>query len=80
MKITSKGQLTIPIEIREALGLHPDTEVEFQVEGNAVKISKKTSNAASRGQRLVQKIRGRFAVNMTTEEIMKLTRQDDDAS
>ena len=29
MRITSKGQVTIPQHIREELGLHPNTEVEF---------------------------------------------------
>ncbi len=33
MRITSKGQVTIPVEIRERLGLLPDCEVEFVVEG-----------------------------------------------
>ena len=31
MRITSKGQVTIPIVIRERLGLHPNTEVEFEI-------------------------------------------------
>ena len=38
MRITSKGQVTIPIEIREKLGLLPNTEVEFHVVGDAVRI------------------------------------------
>jgi AbrB family looped-hinge helix DNA binding protein len=38
MRITSKGQVTIPQDIRERIGLLPDTEVEFEVVGNAVKI------------------------------------------
>ena len=29
MKITTKGQVTIPVEIRERLGLLPETEVRF---------------------------------------------------
>ena len=33
VRITSKGQVTIPIEIREHLGLLPNSEVEFEVEG-----------------------------------------------
>jgi AbrB family looped-hinge helix DNA binding protein len=40
MRITSKGQVTIPQDIRERIGLLPDTEVEFEVVGNAVKIRK----------------------------------------
>ena len=38
MRITSKGQVTIPVEIRERLGLLPNSEVDFEVEGNAVRI------------------------------------------
>lgn len=38
MRITSKGQVTIPLSIREQLGLLPDTEVEFKVDRDAVRI------------------------------------------
>ena len=40
MRITSKGQVTIPVEIREQLGLTPNTEVEFEVIGDAVYLKK----------------------------------------
>ena len=40
MRITSKGQVTIPIEIREKLGLLAETEVTFEVAGDAVRIRK----------------------------------------
>jgi AbrB family looped-hinge helix DNA binding protein len=40
MRITSKGQVTIPMEIREKMGLLPDTEVEFEVAGNTVCLKK----------------------------------------
>ena len=37
MRITSKGQVTIPQAIREKAGLHPHTEVEFHyVRGQVV--------------------------------------------
>jgi len=74
MKITTKGQVTIPQEIREKTGLLPDTEVEFIVTGNAVKIVKARNQARSRGTRIVQRLRGSASVRMTTDEIMKLTR------
>jgi AbrB family looped-hinge helix DNA binding protein len=38
MRITSKGQITIPSEIREQLGLTPNSEVILEVEGNTVRI------------------------------------------
>jgi len=38
MRITSKGQVTIPAEIRERAGLLPQTEVEFEFDGKVVRI------------------------------------------
>ena len=73
MKITTKGQVTIPQEIRERMGLLPDTEVEFVVRGNVVQIVKSRS-AKSRGEKIVSAMRGRGTVKMSTDEIMKMTR------
>ena len=33
-KITSKGQVTVPKAVRDALGIHEGDEVIFRVEGN----------------------------------------------
>lgn len=76
MKITTKGQVTIPQAIREKLGLLPHTEVDFEVRGDVVVVTKATGNA-TRGRRIVDAIRGRGDVPMTTEEILALTRGDD---
>ncbi len=73
MTITSKGQVTIPIEIREKLGLHSGTEVEFEILGEAVRI-KKARGRPSRGEALVSRLRGKGTVKMSTDEIMALTR------
>lgn len=78
MRITSKGQVTIPIEIRRQAGLLPDTEVEFVVEDGNVVVRKATRASAGRGQRLVESLRGRAQAGWTTEEIMALTRGEDD--
>jgi AbrB family looped-hinge helix DNA binding protein len=75
MRITSKGQVTIPIEIREKLGLLPETEVEFRVEGNAVRLIKvRGGRARTRGQNVVANLRGTSDTKMSTEEILALTR------
>jgi len=75
MRITSKGQVTIPVEIREKLGLLPDSEVEFEVVGNAVQLRKaRRGRKLSRGRSLVARMRGRGQVRMTTDEILALTR------
>ena len=73
MRITSKGQVTIPIEIREKLGLLPSTEVEFDVVGNSVRI-RKAQNKRRRGKLVVEHLRGKSTVRMTTDEILALTR------
>ena len=74
MRLTSKGQVTIPIEIRERLGLRPDTEVSFDVVGDSVRIRKR-GGAHGRGRRLVARMSGKGSVRMTTEEILALTRR-----
>jgi AbrB family looped-hinge helix DNA binding protein len=75
MRITSKGQVTIPVEIREKLGLLPQSEVEFELVGNAVRIRKaRGTRRRSRGRSLVARLRGKGTVRMSTEEILELTR------
>ena len=73
MRITSKGQVTIPVEIREKLGFLPDTDVEFEMEGNTVRL-KKVERSSRRGRETISRMRGRGTGRMSTDEIMKLTR------
>jgi antitoxin PrlF len=73
MRITSKGQVTIPIEVRQKAGLLPDTEVEFVVRGNTV-IVKKAEKTPRRGRRLLTIMRGKATKRLGTDEIMALTR------
>ncbi len=76
MRITAKGQVTIPQEIRDQLGFLPETEVDFQVDGNTVRLVKvKPRRGLSRGQTAIQRLRGSSDVKMTTEEILALTRK-----
>lgn len=75
MRITSKGQVTIPANIRAAAGLMPNTEVAFEYDGTAVRIVPVASTRKpTRGEALVAHLRGRGDVNLTTEQIMALTR------
>jgi antitoxin PrlF len=73
MKITSKGQVTIPREIREQAGLLPGTEVEFVVRGNNVLLRKERS-MNRRGRSLVAALAGKGRARMSTDQIMALTR------
>jgi AbrB family looped-hinge helix DNA binding protein len=78
MRITSKGQVTIPVEIREKAGLLPGTEVDFQVDGATVYIFKaRTPKRETRGQEIVRRLRGSATVKMSTDEIMALTRGEE---
>lgn len=75
MRVTSKGQVTIPVEIRERLGLLPNSEVEFVVEGNAVRIRKARGRGRSgRGRSIVERMRGRATSRLSTDQILALTR------
>jgi len=77
MRITSKGQVTIPIELRERAGLLPETEVDFEFDGESVRIVRAAHpKKAGRGARLVAHLRGRGDIGMSTDAIMALTRGD----
>jgi len=78
MRITSKGQVTIPQAVREQTGLLPNTEVDFIVDAGSVRIIKTaTATRASRGAKAVRCLRQhRRRVEMTTDQIMALTRGD----
>ena len=77
MRITTKGQVTIPQDIRERLGLLPYSEVEFDVVGDSVRIRKR-KGTKSRGQRLLELMRrAKPKPGMTTDELMAMTRGED---
>ena len=58
MRITSKGQVTIPQAVREQTGMLPNTEVDFVVEGDAVRIVRVAAGKRpSRGTRAVRALR-----------------------
>lgn len=76
MQITSKGQVTIPQEIRNRLGLLPHTEVEFEVTGDHARIRKAGSKTSLRGSMALKVLRGTADTRMTTDQILALTRSE----
>jgi len=77
MRITTKGQVTIPQEIREELGLLPNTEVTFDIiDGEArLRKARRGGSKLSRGDAVIQRLRGaRTSNKLTTDEIMALMR------
>lgn len=74
MRVTTKGQVTIPQHIREKLGITPSTEVDFvEQKGRVFLVKRKGKKVVTRK---FAKLRGIATVKMTTDEIMALTRAD----
>lgn len=73
MKISTKGQITIPIKIRTQLGMLPNTEVSFVLHKDGFFIQKQ-KNSSRQGVKLLQQLSGKSTSHMSTDEIMKLTR------
>jgi AbrB family looped-hinge helix DNA binding protein len=77
MVLNSKGQVTIPAQLRAKHGLHVGDEVQV-VEVDGVLQIVRTQGAESRGQRLVRRLRNtatsQDVVGMSTDQIMALIR------
>ena len=78
MKVTVKGQVTIPLAIRRRFGMDVGTEVEFVVRGEEVLV--RPSPKESRSRRMaasIRRSRGSATSGLGTDEIMRLTRGED---
>ena len=77
MKITSKGQVTIPQDLRERFGLLPNTEVEFvpTADGRELRLLK-SAKSSGRGRALVERLRDRGTSKLSTDELLKMMRSD----
>jgi AbrB family looped-hinge helix DNA binding protein len=73
MRLNSKGQVTIPAELRKKCGLRPGDEVDVIEEGGVLRIVRRRTGP-SRGQRAARRLRGTATTTMTTDEIMALLR------
>jgi antitoxin PrlF len=74
MRVTSKGQVTIPRDVRKRLGITPGSEVDFQLDEVGVRLVRART---SKGKAVVARMIGQGTVKMTTDEIMALTRGED---
>jgi AbrB family looped-hinge helix DNA binding protein len=72
MRVTTKGQVTIPQRFRKKLGIAPSSEIDFVEEKGKVYIAKKRGSSPERSA--FRKVRGIASVKMSTDEIMRLTR------
>ncbi|MGC4111553.1 MAG: AbrB/MazE/SpoVT family DNA-binding domain-containing protein [Nocardioides sp.] len=73
MKLNSKGQVTIPAELRHRHGFAEGDDVDVVERGGALVIEHR-SPAHSRGGRIVNRMRGRATTNLSTDELMELLR------
>jgi AbrB family looped-hinge helix DNA binding protein len=71
MRVTQKGQVTIPQDVRRALGIHTGSEVEFELDDGGVRMRVDGSQAAQEIARMC----GAGDGEMTTDEILALTRR-----
>ena len=74
MRMTVKGQVTIPLAIRKVLGLRPGSEVDFEEEDGRVYVARR--HVPDEARERVEEYRGRADTGMSTDEILSLTRQD----
>ena len=70
MRVTQKGQVTIPLAVRLALGISPGTEVRFELDHGAARLVLDHDQAAAE----IARVRGSGDVDLSTEEILALTR------
>ncbi len=75
MRVTVKGQVTIPRDIREQLGITPHSDVEFVVEGKRVYLRKR--EVAPPGNHVLAILAGSANARLSTDEILQLTRGDE---
>ncbi|WP_257296483.1 AbrB/MazE/SpoVT family DNA-binding domain-containing protein [Endozoicomonas sp. YOMI1] len=71
MRVTTKGQVTIPKEVREALGIVPESEIDFIEENGRFYLAKRDQ---PKTKRKFSRFRGIATAQMSTDEIMGLTR------
>jgi antitoxin PrlF len=71
MRVTQKGQVTIPREVRRALGIKPGSDVEFELDAHGARLRVDRARAAEE----ISRMRGAGEGEMTTEEILALTRR-----
>jgi len=72
MRVTTKGQVTIPRNIREILGISPETEIDFREDNGRFYIVK-IDEPKNIGK--FHKFRGIATAKMSADEIMSLTRE-----
>lgn len=81
MRVTSKGQVTIPRDLRDLAGIAPNSEVVFALEDGKIVITPKDGGAQQadkerleRFMRALNQLEGTGDPDMSAEDVMALTR------
>lgn len=77
MKLTRKGQVTIPLAFREKFGLLPATEVAFEEADGGVLIKPAVASRRRQAETWLKRARGSATMKLSTDEIMSLTRGEE---
>ena len=71
MRVTQKGQVTIPLEVRRALGIRAGSDVQFRLEADGgARLVVDQARAASE----IERMRGSGSGELSTDQILALTR------
>ncbi len=71
MRVTQKGQVTIPLDVRRALGITTGTDVQFELDEAGARLLVDRGQVADE----ISRMRGAGDVEMSTEEILAITRR-----
>lgn len=71
MRVTQKGQVTIPLQVRRALGIRTGSDVGFELDERGARLVVDRERAAGE----IDRMRGAGDVELTTDEILALTRR-----
>ena len=74
MKLTTKGQVTIPQKVRKHLSLSAHDDIDFVIKGEEVVLIKNPDSRNHFKDHVNNKMRGKGRIKMTTDEIIQLTR------
>ncbi|HSG95770.1 MAG TPA: AbrB/MazE/SpoVT family DNA-binding domain-containing protein [Afifellaceae bacterium] len=80
MRVTEKGQVTIPKHIRDKTGIRPGTEVDFRLEDGKVVVLRRPADESACKRRAreikdyLERVRGIGDAGLTADEIMDMTR------
>jgi antitoxin PrlF len=71
VRVTQKGQVTIPLEVRRALGIVPGSEVRFELDSDGARLVLDGGRAVAE----IDRVRGAGDVELSTDQILALTRR-----